>query len=77
MNGNKKLFWKEVSKANGGKVKSLSKISDRNERLGLKEVYVRRIWEEYFQYLYNIDTQEKVVVHTCDFDGARRGNCFG
>ena len=27
--------------------------------------------------LYNIDTQEKIAVHMCGFDGIRRGNYFG
>ena len=33
MNGNKKLFWKEVSNAKGGKVESCSKIKVENGRL--------------------------------------------
>ena len=37
----------------------------------------RKIWEEYFEDLYNIDTQEDVTVHMCGFDGIRRGNYFG
>ena len=31
--GNRKLFWKEVSNAKGGKVESCSRIKDGNERL--------------------------------------------
>ena len=27
--------------------------------------------------MYNIDTQEEVVVHMCGFDRIRRGNYFG
>ena len=38
---------------------------------------VRKIWKEYFEALYNIDTQEEVVVHICGIDGTRRGNYFG
>ena len=30
VNGNKKLFWNEVSNAKGGKVESYSKIKDGN-----------------------------------------------
>ena len=41
------------------------------------EVEVRRIWKEYFDDLYNIDTQKQVAVHMCGFDGARRGKYFG
>ena len=38
---------------------------------------MRRIWKEYFEDLYNIDTQEKVAVHMYDFDRIWRGNYFG
>ena len=40
VNGNRKLFWKDVSKANGGKVESCSKIKDGNGRLAVKEIEV-------------------------------------
>ena len=33
MGGNRKLFWKEVSKVNGGRVESCSEISKGNGRL--------------------------------------------
>ena len=77
MNGNRKLFWKDVSKANGGKVKNSNRIKDGNLRLVLEEAEVRRIWREYYEYLYNIDTQKQVAVHMFDFNGVRRGNYFG
>ena len=35
-----------------------------------------RIWKEYFEDLYNIDTQEQVAVYMCGFDGIWRGNYF-
>ena len=35
------------------------------------------ICKEYFENLYNIDTQEEVAVHMCGFDGIWRGNYFG
>ena len=38
---------------------------------------VRKIWKEYFEDLYNIDTLKEVAVHMCGFDGIRRGNYFG
>ena len=53
VNGNRKLFWKEVSNAKGGKLESWSRIKDRNGRLAQG-----RIWNEYVEDLYNIDTQE-------------------
>ena len=33
VNGYRKLYWKEVSKVNGGKVKSCSRIKEGNWRL--------------------------------------------
>ena len=38
---------------------------------------MRRIRKEYFEDLYNIDTQEQVAVHMFGFGGIRRGNYFG
>ena len=43
MNENRKLFWKEICKADGGKVENYSSIKDRNRRLALEEIEVRRI----------------------------------
>ena len=40
VNGNRKLFWKEVSKAKGGKVESSNRIKDGNGRLILEEAEV-------------------------------------
>ena len=40
VNGNRKLFWKEVSKASGRKVESCIRIKDGNGRLALGEVEV-------------------------------------
>ena len=77
VNGNRKLLWKEVSKANGGKVKNSNRIKDGNGRLALEEAEVRRIWKEYCEDLYNVDTQEQVAVHLCGFEGVQRGNYFG
>ena len=45
VNGNRKLFWKEVSNVKAGKVKSFSRIKDENERLAQGEDKVRRIWK--------------------------------
>ena len=39
-NGNRKLFWEEVSKLNGGKVERCSRIKDGNGRLALGKVKV-------------------------------------
>ena len=37
VNGNMKLFWKEISNAKEGKVESCSRIKDRNGRLAQGE----------------------------------------
>ena len=44
----------------GGKVESYSRIKDVRERLAQGEDEVRKIWKEYFEDLYNVDTQEQV-----------------
>ena len=40
VNGNRKLFWKEVNKVNGGKVENFNRIKDGNGRLVLEEAEV-------------------------------------
>ena len=37
---------------------------------------VQRTWKEYFEVLYNMDT-EQVTVHMCGFGEVRRENYFG
>ena len=56
VNGNMKLFWKEMSNLKGGKMESCIRINDRNGRLAQGEGEVRRIWKEYFKDLYILDT---------------------
>ena len=58
-------------------MESCSRIKDGNGMLAQGEDKVRKIWKEYFEDLYNIDTQGQVVVHMCGFDGIRRVNYFG
>ena len=77
VNGNRKLFWKEISNVKGGKVESCNIMKDGNGSLAKGEDDVRRIWKKYFEDLNNIDTQEQVAVHMCDFDGIRKDNYFG
>ena len=43
----------------------------------LEEAEVRRVWKEYYEDLYNIDTQEQVAFHMCSFDRVWRVNYFG
>ena len=33
--------------------------------------------KKYFKDLYNVDTQEEVGVHMCEYDRAQRRNYFG
>ena len=40
--------------------------------LGAGENEVQRTWKDYYQDMYNMDTQEQVAVHMCGFDGAQR-----
>ena len=58
VNVNRKLFWKKMSNAKGGKVENCCRIKDGNGRLAQGEDEVQRIWNEYFEDLYIIDTQE-------------------
>ena len=46
VDGSRKLLWKEECKANGGNVKSCSRMQDRNGRLALGENEIRRIWKD-------------------------------
>ena len=43
VNGNRKLFCKDVSKANGENMENCNRIKDENGRLALEEVEVRKI----------------------------------
>ena len=43
VNESRKLFWKEVNNAKGGKVEGFSRLKYRNRRLGRGEDGVRRI----------------------------------
>ena len=77
VNGNGKLFWKEVGNTKGGKVESYSRIKDGDGRLAQGKDGVRKIWNDYFEDQYNIDTHEEVAAHMCGFDRIWRGNYFG
>ena len=45
-----------MNKPNGGIGENSNRIKDGNWRLVLDEAEVRRIWKEYYEDLYNIDT---------------------
>ena len=38
---------------------------------------MRGIWKAYFHDLYNIYTQEQIIIQMCNFYGVQRGNYFG
>ena len=57
-------MWKKVSKANGGKVGSCSRIKNGNVRLALGEDELQRIWKDYFEDVFNIDIQIRLQA-TC------------
>ena len=63
-----------MSKTNGRKAESYSRIKDENGILVLREEKVERIWKEYFEDPYTKDNLKHVPVHICDFDGVQRGN---
>ena len=58
-------------------MESYNRIKDGNGRLAQGKDEVRKIWKEYLEDLYNINTQEQVAVHMCGFDGSRRGYYCG
>ena len=58
-------------------MESFRRIKDRNEWSAQGEDDMQRIWKEYFEDLYNIDTQEEVALHMCGFGRIWKGNYFG
>ena len=42
----------------------------------VEEDNVRKTWKEYFQDLYNGDTEKRVLDTICGFEGVKRCNCF-
>ena len=57
-------------------MKICSIIKNVNERLALREDKVRRVWEDYFEDLYNMDNKEGVAIHMCGFEGVQKGTYF-
>ena len=65
-----------MGKVIGGNVESCSRTNKGNGRYSLGVDEIRRTCREHFENMYNIDTQEQLVVHLCDFGGVRKGNYF-
>ena len=61
------VYWnnslKEVGKMNGGKVKNYKRIKYKTERLPMVRDDVWENWNECFEGLYNVDTEEQVRVN--------------
>ena len=49
-------------------------MKDGNGRMPLGGDGETRIWKEYFEDLYNTDTQKEVAVHIWGFDGVQTDN---
>ena len=58
------------------KRKIFSRIKDENWRLAVGEEQVQMTWKNYFEDLYNMDTQEQVVVPMCGSGIVQRDNYF-
>ena len=59
-----------------GKVESCNRIKYGNRGLAWGEDEVQRIWKEYFEDLYNTDTQGQIAVQMYGFHGIWRGKYF-
>src|SRR5678815_3272518 len=52
-------------------------IRDRLRIMNRDEMDVRGVWKKHFENLYNINSNEEVIVNVCGFDGTRRKRYFG
>ena len=62
----------EMSKANGGKMENSNRVKDGNRKLALEEAEVHKILKDYYEDLYDIDTQEQAAVNLYGTGGTRR-----
>ena len=58
-----------MAKVKCGKRKNWSRKKDRSERLAVQENDVREIRKEYFESLYNRNTEGYVTINIWGFDG--------
>src|SRR5678815_774823 len=77
LQGNRKLFWKEARKVKNENKGNLLRIMNTDGAFVTDEMDVRGVWEEHFENLHNIGSNEEVIVNVCGFDGARRNRYFG
>ena len=71
--GNRKVFLEEVAKVNEGNVENFGRVKEGIRKRKKSKDWT---WKDYFQALYNMSTQEQVVIHMCGSGGVRRSNYF-
>lgn len=72
VNGNRKLFWKEVKKVKNEGKESCMGVKGKNGRVLVSETEIKERWKEYFVELYNVGTQEGANVNMFGFAGVKR-----
>ena len=77
LNGNLKLFWKEVRKINGSDRNTSSRVKDREGKILIGECRARERWREYFMDLLNVTQDMEMNVNMCGFAGVRRSTYLG
>ena len=77
LNGNVKLFWKEVRKANGSTKSGCKRIKGRDGSMLIEEEDVKNRWREYFESLFNVRANADINVNMCGFGGVRRSLYLG
>ena len=77
LNGNVKLFWKEVRKANGSTKSGCKRIKGRDGSMLIEEDDVKNRWREYFESLFNVRANADINVNMCGFGGVRRSLYLG
>jgi len=77
MNGNIKLFWKEVKKARGCVANGSEKVKDASGRMLLRDNDVKERWKEYFEELLNVEMQDQIVVNEYGLQDLNRSEYLG
>ena len=58
---------------NGRRVENCDRIKAKTVRLAVGEDNVGKPWNQYFEDLYNVDTEEHLMLSVCGFDNTRMG----